>query len=157
MIHHLSAKEEFAQVCAKGALARVKELIAYGVDVNEEVSGHTPLNRAAAGGHHMVVKTLLRAGARPRHTDLVAAICAGSRHSANHIVDEMDYRGLEPLAFPWATVVGKPEFLRDLTPEIARWLVDSGIDLHETDSYGRSILTLAKQYCSEDVCAALGV
>lgn len=61
----------------KGAIGDVQRLLKSGVDVNREDEsdefGGSPLHLAAGGGHEVVVKLLLAAGARPNEANIRGA------------------------------------------------------------------------------------
>jgi ankyrin repeat protein len=149
------AVREMRVACERGNVDKVKHLLAWGVDANEEVDGYTLLETAARGGNHVVVKTLLKADAKPSLPALVAGVLSGSRHTADHIADALHFAGENPAAFPWGTVLGKRENLEQLTAEMAQWLVDAEVDMSETDSFGRSIADLAAKYARRDVAEIL--
>ncbi|MEZ4320963.1 MAG: hypothetical protein R3F61_26025 [Myxococcota bacterium] len=145
------AIREMAVACERGNEQRVRQLLAWGVDADIEVGGHSLLTRAARFGQYMVVKRLLQAGAKPSMVALVAGVGSGSRHTVEQIADELVFRGEDPAAYPWNTVLGRRDFLELLTADMATWLVDNEIDLTETDSFGRSIVDLAHTYAKRDV------
>jgi len=150
-----TAIQELAIACRKGNLDRVKHLLAWGVDPNTEVEGEALLIRAARGGHYMVVKQFIKAGATPTMPALVAAVSSGNRYAVDHIADELHFNDVNITAYPWLNVLGRREFLEALTPEMATWLVTHGIDFEETDSFGRSITELADKYADPEVAQIL--
>jgi hypothetical protein len=147
----LSAIAETADACDRGNLERAKQLLAWGVSPNAEIGGRTLLLRAASSGNHVLVKRLLRAGARPSMLALIAGVVSGNRHTVEHIADELVFSGKDPAAYTWGMILGHREFLENLTPDMARWLVKQNVDLEETDAYGRSIADLAKLWARADV------
>ncbi|MCB9679317.1 MAG: hypothetical protein H6737_29705 [Alphaproteobacteria bacterium] len=149
------AIREMAVACERGNENRVRQLLAWGVDPCTEVDGYSLLTRAARFGQYMVVKRLLQAGAKPSMVALVAGVGSGSRHTVEHIADSLVFEGEDPAAFAWNTVLGRREMLEQLTPDMATWLVANGIDLDETDGFGRSIAELAEQFAKRDVVEIL--
>jgi ankyrin repeat protein len=147
------ARREMGVACEQGNVKRVKQLVDFGVDVSKEQDHRSYLHRAATFGQYMVIKVLLRAGAVPSRQDLVAAVQSGSRHSADYLVDGLLDSGQDPADFSWNLSLQERSFMEALTPEMAKWLVAQGIDVNETDNYGRSIVELAEKNGSEEVHA----
>ncbi len=145
------AVREMRFACERGNVDKVKHLLAWGVEADQEVDGTSFLETAARNGHNVVTKILLKAGAKPSMRALLAGVFSGSRHVADHIADELHFVGEDPAAFPWGTVLGKRENLEQLTAEMAQWLVDNEIDVAETDSFGRSIAELADKHARREV------
>ena len=98
--------------CGKGNLARVRQLIQDGQDVNTTgvgISGTTPLICAAVSGHVQVMGELIRAGARLnakdnyKQTALHKAICCGHSSVVTTLIkaganlNEQDEDGITPL------------------------------------------------------------
>ncbi len=145
------ARAEMAVACEQGNVERVRQLIAYGVNVHREHNHRSYMHRAATFGQYMVVKLLLAEGVVPTHQDLVAAVASGSRHTADYVSDGLLENGTSPAEFSWCSVLAKRAFMEQLTPEMAQWLVDNEIDLDERDVYGRSCLELAEINGSPEV------
>lgn len=150
-----SAELEMCDACDRGNLERVKQLLAWGVGPNTEVHGRSLLVRAAASGNHVVVRRLLKSGARPSMMALVAGVVSGNRHTVERIADELVFAGEDPAAYTWGSIIGQQEFLEALTPDMARWLVRQQIDLEETDAFGRNILDRARRWACPEVVQIL--
>ncbi|MCA9566708.1 MAG: hypothetical protein KC656_02660 [Myxococcales bacterium] len=145
------ARREMAFACEQGNVKRVRQLLEFGVNVLQEHEHRSYMHRAATYGQYMVIKVLIHAGAVPNHQDLVAAVASGSRHSANYISDGLLETGTSPAEFSWCSVLSKRAFMEQLTPEMARWLVENEVDLEERDVYGRSLAELAESNGSAEV------
>lgn len=147
---------EMMGACRAGNIERVKELLDWGVDPRSQVDGAPLVHHAAEAGQHVAVKLLLRAGAQADRASLLLAIKAGNRYAATYLMDDLHFRGLDPFGASWASLFQTEEFVGGLTPELARWLVDNGLDTSETDSFGRSLIELARKRASAEVVEALG-
>lgn len=141
--------------CRAGNLKRVNELLDWGVDPKTKVDGESLLDAACTAGQHMVAKTLLKAGAEASRETLLRAIRSGNRHCATYVADDLHFRELDPFSSSWSAIFGDRAFMADLTPELATWLVRSGLDVSETDSMGRNLIEVAGSHASPEVVAAL--
>lgn len=151
-----NAPRELLSACLAGNLKRTNELLDWGVDPRTRIEGRSLAQHAAGSGHHQVLKALLKAGALCDREALVLAVRSGNRHSVTYVADDLHFQGQDPFSFSWAALFSDREFLANLKPEIARWLVDNGLDLTETDSMGRNLLQMARSHASAEVIAALG-
>lgn len=142
--------------CKAGNLERVKELLDWGVDPSTKVDGQSLLDASCVAGKHMIVKTLIGAGAQANRDTLLLALRSGNRHCATYVADDLHFRDIDPFGFSWSGTFTDASFVQALTPEVAKWLVRSGLDTAETDSMGRNLIEIARTNASDEVIAALG-
>jgi ankyrin repeat protein len=130
-------------------VARVKQLIAQGVNVNEiDSGGDAPLILAAYNGYTEVTRLLLEAGADVgaldpgmKATALHAAAYAGRTDAAKLLVQhgiDIDKQG------PYNGYTALHDSIWQNNIDVARVLIDAGANLHLKNHEGQTALDFAK-------------
>jgi len=139
----------YCLICAArdGELIMVRYYLWTGQDVNERVSGCTPLMEAAGNGHIEVVDLLVRRGAgldlvdAQGNTALMWAAMQGNDQVVQHLIAKgvsLNHQNQEgETALTYA--------MRNNHPSLARLLVEAGADVNLENKYGETALVRAGQ------------
>ncbi|HMU84405.1 MAG TPA: ankyrin repeat domain-containing protein [Leptospiraceae bacterium] len=145
--HRRMGETDLTHFAARGDLAKVRELLDAGANINEcNRTGWTPLHRAAEMSHPEMVRLLIEKGANIEALDALGEtpLITACRFRNAQVVSEfiahgsnVNHRSREKHSALWYAI----SYLKDAT--IVRLLLDAGADANETYEYGDNPLLLA--------------